>query len=302
MPRKDARSPDGPGANDAGAGGAPDDLDAAVAELYGGPLDSFVPRRDALARTLRSESRRDDASTVASLRKPKRLAWALDAARLTNPTAVDDLAGAAEAVADAQATGGDLRAATARLREVQDALVDVALDAARAADQRVDRSEVGLAVRAVASDPEALSDLRSGRLIDVPTTGGLGGLDLAFGAEARAAPRGGPRGRAGAMAEARDRAAPPKRTVDAARRALERAETKADAADRRAREAAERAGVAGEEAREAERELAAATERAEAARRAAEDAQRESDTAAEERDEAAAALADARELVAELER
>lgn len=300
MARKEARSAGGSGANDAGGGGAPGDIDAAVAELYGGPLDSFVRRRDALARTLRSEGRRDDASSVRSLRKPKRLAWALDAARLANPTAVDDLAGAADAVADAQATGGDMRATTTRLREVQDALVEAAVEAARAADQRVDRSAVGLAVRAVASDPGALSELRSGRLVDVPAAGGLGGLDPAFGAEVAAA-RGGRRGREEDTIAAPDRAAPPARAVAAARRALERAETKADAADRRAREAAERAGAAGEEAREAERELAAATERAGAARRAAEDAQRDADTAAEERDEAAAALADARELVAELE-
>ena len=57
----------------------PDDLDAAIGAIYGGPLDEFVTARDGLARELRAAGRRDDATAVRKLAKPRRLAWALDA-------------------------------------------------------------------------------------------------------------------------------------------------------------------------------------------------------------------------------
>ena len=41
-----------------------DDLDRAIAEVYGGPLDGFVARRDALVKQLRAAKRADDAGRV----------------------------------------------------------------------------------------------------------------------------------------------------------------------------------------------------------------------------------------------
>jgi hypothetical protein len=306
MPTNDRR-PGGTAADTAEDGAAPGDVDAAVADLYGGPPASFVARRDAVARALRSAGRRDDAAEVKALRKPKRLAWALDAARLADPSAVESLAGAVESATDAQSTGGDFRAAIARVRDAEHDLVDVAARAAHAHDQRVDRSEIGLAIRAVAADHGALAALRSGRLVDVPATGGLGGFgDLLpddgpvepagrLASERAAEEGGGDTARAGT-----DPAS--SRALAAARRAVKRAEAAAATAEDTASDAAERAEAAEETARQAERGLAAAAERADEARRAAADAQRTAAAAAADRDEAAQALADARSLIRELER
>ena len=51
---------------------APDDL---ADRLYGLELDEFTPARDAAAKELRKEKRRDEAAVVAKLRKPSAAAW-----------------------------------------------------------------------------------------------------------------------------------------------------------------------------------------------------------------------------------
>jgi hypothetical protein len=169
------RTGDRPGADGGGLDQPADalDLDAAVAELYGGPPAAFVAGRDALARMLRTGGRRDDATVVKALRKPKSVAWALDAAAVTSPTAVDEVVAAAEAVTGAQEVGGDVRSAIARLREAEGALASAAADAARDHGHPVDRATLSLGLRAVVGDPPALATLRAGRLVDVPTPGGL---------------------------------------------------------------------------------------------------------------------------------
>lgn len=87
----DARDRDAAGGDAANAGAAADDLDDRVAAVYGGPLTSFVAGRDALARELRSAGRRDDAARVRKLRKPKLVAWALDAGARADPGALATL-------------------------------------------------------------------------------------------------------------------------------------------------------------------------------------------------------------------
>src|SRR5919201_1586357 len=47
----------------------------AVDELYGLPLDEFTPRRDELAKELRTAGKRDEAAWVKALRKPSAAAW-----------------------------------------------------------------------------------------------------------------------------------------------------------------------------------------------------------------------------------
>ena len=49
-----------------------------VDELFGLPLDEFIPERTALAKSLRAEGRRDEAKEVAATRKPSVAAWAVN--------------------------------------------------------------------------------------------------------------------------------------------------------------------------------------------------------------------------------
>jgi 2-oxoglutarate dehydrogenase E2 component (dihydrolipoamide succinyltransferase) len=299
------------------------ELDAAVAELYGGPPAAFVAERTALVRALRAEGRRDEAATVKSLRKPKTVAWALDAGALASPGAVAGLAGAVDEVGEAQAGGGDVRAALARLRDAESALVDAAGDAARAHDHAVERSVLAAAVRALVGDPGALAQLRAVRLVDVPTSGGLG-VVLPAGAPAPAAPEPAPEptaeptataapprapSRAGARRRPRDDEAPapaappapagPSRAT--ARAAVAAAERAARAATRAAGRAASGADAAEAQLRRAEDEADAARRRADEAREAAQRARRVAAELAAEQDEADAALASARDALRSLD-
>jgi len=52
--------------------------DEEVAELYGEPLNEFVPRRDALVRELRKAGDRERAAEVAKLKRPTVAAWAVN--------------------------------------------------------------------------------------------------------------------------------------------------------------------------------------------------------------------------------
>ena len=60
---------------------APEEADA----LYGLPLEDFVAERDALAKRLRGEGRREDAQAVKALAKPTVAAWAVNQAVRARP-------------------------------------------------------------------------------------------------------------------------------------------------------------------------------------------------------------------------
>ena len=67
------------------------DLDDEVDALYGLPLDAFVPERDALAKRLRADKRREDADAVKALRKPSVAAWAANQVLRSQPGQRDAL-------------------------------------------------------------------------------------------------------------------------------------------------------------------------------------------------------------------
>src|SRR3954447_10120518 len=100
-----------------------DNIRLPVDELYGLALDEFVPRRDALAKRLRADGRREEAAEIAALRKPSVAAWAANQAIRSQPRAArelwsagDDLIAAHEAIIAGKKTGDALRAATTRHR------------------------------------------------------------------------------------------------------------------------------------------------------------------------------------------
>jgi hypothetical protein len=102
-------------------------------ELYGLPLDRFVPERDALARSLRASGQREQAAEVGRLRKPSVAAWAVNQLVRTQRRAVDDLfeagdalRGAHQSVLSGGADGSALRAAVERERAAVDSLVGAA--------------------------------------------------------------------------------------------------------------------------------------------------------------------------------
>src|SRR6201994_219112 len=86
-------------------------------DLYGLPLDRFIPERAALVRALRGGGEREQAAEVAALRKPSVAAWAVNQLIRTQRREVDSLFAAGDALREAQAdvlagsaVAGDLRA------------------------------------------------------------------------------------------------------------------------------------------------------------------------------------------------
>jgi hypothetical protein len=77
-------------------------------DLYGLPLERFVPERTALAKRLRAEERRADAERIAALPKPSRAAWAVNQLVRTQRRAITSLFEAGDAVQRSRG-GGDCR-------------------------------------------------------------------------------------------------------------------------------------------------------------------------------------------------
>ena len=293
----------------------PDDLDAAIGAIYGGPLDEFVAARDRLARALRAAGRRDEAATVRKLAKPKRLAWALDVAVHTERATFEGVDAAAEALADAH-SGSDVREATNALRGAARSLADAASErAAASGGAALDQSELVPAVLAVAADPEALATLRAGRLVEVPSAGAFGGFapgtarppasrpsQAERDVEAEpdtSTPSSSPSGkRAGPSAPGRRRASA--REIRAAERAVEQAASRYDAASRRAGDTADAAERAATELAAAEDRRRSAQRDVEAARERLDQARRDARRAGAEAQEADDALREARTSRAEL--
>src|SRR5512133_1524607 len=231
---------------------APDD---AVDRLYGLPREEFVGERDALAKQLRTDGRRDEAAAVKALAKPTVAAWAANQAVRSQKRAArelwkagDALSAAQEAVLAGKGSGAKLREASERERAAVETLVDAARgllgrsggDLSEATIERVRDT-----LHAGAIDAQARDEVAAGRAIRERSPQGL------FGADPFAAPA--PRRPAKAEPEQPEPEAKPARSPkgkgdDAAVRKREREE----AAERKREEA---------EARKREREEAAARER-----------------------------------------
>src|SRR5688572_29874380 len=89
----------------------PQELEGGIRGVYRGPLEEFVGRRDALAKQLRAGKRRDDADQVKGLRKPGRMAWALDQVVFEEPALVEQLERAILAAQQAHGRGNEGRTA-----------------------------------------------------------------------------------------------------------------------------------------------------------------------------------------------
>jgi hypothetical protein len=171
------RDPAGPPTTrDFGAEGIAWRQDAVVdiEELYGLPLERFVPERNALARELRAAERRDEADAVAALRKPSVAARAVNRLAREHRRQLSQLFTAGDALSEMQsrvlagkADGRALSEAAERERAAVSALVDVARTVLAAEGLAVSSSvleRVGETLHAAALDDEAREPVEEGRL------------------------------------------------------------------------------------------------------------------------------------------
>ena len=221
-----------------------------VDELYRAPFDEFVARRDALAKSLRKDGRREQADEVKRLKKPALSAWALN--QLPRD-AIDALLAAGAALR--QARGGDtLRDATRDERAAVEDLASQATALLRQSGHPVtDKTagEIRDTLHAAALDEDARAELSSGRLVAPRQAVGV------FGGAAPPEP-----------------SAPRKRPAEKKQKATQKQRRKdeAEAKRRREREAAARAALreAEQAVKARERELVAAERALDQARSEAE--------------------------------
>lgn len=288
---------------------------AELTELFATPPPEFVEARNALAKRLRADKRREEAAAVAKIRRPNWVDWALNAVATAEPDLVADFAGAAEVLREAQASsiegrdGPDLRGALRALRDATTALGRQAGRALADAGRDPDTAEVTSRLGEIAAQAGAVDQLRAGVLGSTEP-----GDEDPFAGLTPAAPAkesGKARAPATTKAKATGKAAPKRDGVEAddgdaepeAEAPAERAAAKNRAKERAAAEAAAAdAAKAEQAARRVERarlEKAVTTarkrsERAEerfrAAQRALDEARADLDDATERLDEATAEL------------
>jgi hypothetical protein len=158
-------------------------------DLYGLPLDRFVPERASLVRQLRSAGEREQAAVVAALRKPSVAAWAVNQLVRTQRREVEALYAAGDALREVQAgvLGGsadarELRSAAEQERAAVDVLVALAQGLLSSGGQELTATtveRVAETLHAAALDDEARQEVSDGRLVrelrHVGLGGGLGG-------------------------------------------------------------------------------------------------------------------------------
>jgi hypothetical protein len=236
-----------------------------VDDLYGLPLDEFVPARNALARELRNAGRREQAAEVTALRKPSVAAWAVNQLVRTQRRAAEELFEAGDALRAAhekvlggRSDGNELRAAVERERAAVDELTGAARGLLTTQGHDLSQTivdRVADTLHAAALDDDARVQVRDGRLERELRHVGLGMAatgTLPARAPARRAAR-----KPDEQAE-RDRAearAAARATEREARRRLERAERAANAAAERRDRAAKALDDAHAELSDAEAEL-----------------------------------------------
>lgn len=278
-------------------------------ELYGLPDDEFTAARDALAKRLRGEKRREDADAVKALRRPSVAAAAVN--RAVREHGADELLAAGEALREAHEAllSGDgdaaaVREATAREREAVREFTRLALGEGASPGTE---EKVRATLHAASVDDDVREALAAGRLEREAEAGvdpmallaGSGGprrersVPTKSGAK-RDRSAGGKPARSGTTATSKpDRSAPSKparsRPSEAERRRVKAAERAQEAARRaltaqgEADEAAERARSALAEAEEAARKARAVVEDLEGHERAARRTVKEAEAEAERR-------------------
>ena len=139
--------------------------DRRIDELYAAPLADFVAHRNALAKELRSEGASDEATLVASLRKPTMVAWALNQAARSERDTVERLLDVQSEMRESPSAAG-LRALSDERQRLVSRVSDAAVEALEAAGHAgaAARDRISLSVLATGTDREAAETLRAGRL------------------------------------------------------------------------------------------------------------------------------------------
>ncbi len=160
-----------------------------VDRLFGLPPEDFVKEREALARRLRSERRRDEAQEVHSLKKPSQACGAINRVARDDPRLAHDVVSAGDALREAQVglgSGGGSDVLRAAAHAQRQAVARFTRAARVALAQGGPGSEDMLrrirdTLLAAATDPGLAEQLRAGRVVSGQAPVGFGPLAAALG-------------------------------------------------------------------------------------------------------------------------
>jgi hypothetical protein len=258
-------------------------------DLYGLPLEQFVPERTALARTLRNEGQREEAARVGKLPKPSIAAWAVNQLVRTQHRAISDLFDAGDTLQKAQTDLLSGRSDSNALRKAADqerVAVESLMERARGllsteghelSQTTLDR--VADTLHAAAVDEDIRSEVKEGCLQKELRHAGLGGAGAVVGTGTKAPGKRGAGARSGSTGQRQATVADRQRArrLEAARKAESQARRAAQRAERELKQVQERRDRAAAALREAEDELERARSHAEEAHHEYERAQQELD-------------------------
>ncbi len=163
--------------------GADGRLDEAVDELYGTPLEEFLPSRARLVAAAKADGDTDAAAAIKTLRKPTAAAWAVNLMARKRPDDLDRLADLAAELRDAQERldGARMtalaRSRTALVDELVATLATVVAEAGGRLTAAAARDAGATFVAALAS-PSATEAVVSGRLTRALEYAGFGDVDI----------------------------------------------------------------------------------------------------------------------------
>jgi hypothetical protein len=182
-------------------------------DLYGLPLDEFIAKRGELAKALRADGRRDEATAVTALRKPSVAAWAVNQLVRSQRKAIADLFASGDELSDTQTEvlagrqdAAALRGAVEQERAAVDKLTELAHGLLTSGGDELSPAvaeRVAETLHAAALDEQARAAVAGGRLERELRHVGLGG-----GLSATAAPA--PRSRGAEPKPAKPKGAEPK--------------------------------------------------------------------------------------------
>lgn len=150
-------------------------------DLYRLEPEAFTAARDAAAKQARADGDKDRAAKLKSLRKPSVAAWLVNRLATEQAELLAQLLDLGPELAQAQA-GRDATALLtlgAQRRQLVDAVVGSAVDAAGRAVTATVREEVAATLEAALADPASAEAVRSGRLVRSLAYAGFGEVDLA---------------------------------------------------------------------------------------------------------------------------
>jgi hypothetical protein len=150
--------------------GVPED---ALDRIFHGPLESFTPERNELAKSLRADGKAEAADWVKALRKPSRGAWLVNQLAVRKTDEIRELLAVGEELRSAQeemlagaADRSKLRDAARREQETIDSLLGSAEAIGREYGIGAQSfTRVGETLQAASSDPEVAQAIERGWLI-----------------------------------------------------------------------------------------------------------------------------------------